>query len=97
MPVESRGSRPEYFVFAGVRVKARAYNAFLQGQFRHSTVRYSFDEIEPIVAEAWLGFAMQLLDNTQLSYALNYQTAELRNGQADRDALWGAVQLTHSF
>ena len=39
----------------------------------------------------------QILDQTQLSYALHYQTAELRDGPASRDALWGAVQLTHSF
>src|SRR5688572_23143184 len=97
VPSESyRGGR-ELYVFAGARVKARAYNAFLQGQFRHSDVRYAGDEIEPLLAEAWIGVVTQLLDQTQLSYALHYQTAELRDGPASRDALWGAVQLTHAF
>ncbi len=97
VPAVSNRGRPEHYVFAGVRVKARAYNAFLQGQFRHSDVRYSASELEPIVAEAWLGFVMQLMGQTQLSYALNYQTAEIRHGRADRDAWWGGVQLTHTF
>lgn len=97
VPSESyRGGR-EFYVFAGARVKARAYNAFLQGQFRHSDVQYSVNEIEPLLAEAWIGLVTQILDQTQLSYALHYQTAELRDGPASRDALWGAVQLTHAF
>jgi hypothetical protein len=97
VPSESyRGGR-ELYVFAGARVKARAYNAFLQGQFRHSDVRYTADEIEPLLAEAWIGVVTQILDQTQLSYSLHYQTAELRDGPASRDSLWGAVQLTHAF
>lgn len=96
VPTESYHGR-ELYVFVGARVKARAYNAFLQGQFRDSEVRYTSDEVEPLLAEAWIGVVTQILDQTQLSYALHYQTAELRNGPASRDALWGAVQLTHSF
>lgn len=97
VPSESyRGGR-ELYVFAGARVKARAYNAFLQGQFRDSEVRYTSDEVQPLLAEAWIGVVTQILDQTQLSYALHYQTAELRDGRASRDALWGAVQLTHAF
>lgn len=97
VPAVSNRGQPERYVFAGVRVKARAYNAFLQGQFRDSAVRYSASELEPIIAEAWLGFVMQLMNQTQLSYSLQYQTAEIRDGAADRDAWWGAVQLTHTF
>jgi hypothetical protein len=97
VPSESyRGGR-ELYVFAGARVKARAYNAFLQGQFRDSEVRYTSAEVQPLLAEAWIGLVTQILDQTQLSYALHYQTAELRDGPASRDTLWGAVQLTHSF
>ena len=94
---EGNPNRPDLFFFAGARIKARAYNAFLQGQFRHSDVRYSVNEVEPIVAEAWMGFTTQVIGHTQLSYTLNYQTAEVRDGQASRDYLWGAVQLSHRF
>lgn len=97
VPTESyRGGR-ELYVFAGARVKARAYNAFLQGQFRDSDVRYTSGEVQPLLAEAWIGVVTQVLEQTQLSYALHYQTAELRHGPAARDAFWGAVQLTHAF
>ena len=96
-PVESLGQQREVYFFAGARVTARAYNAFLQGQFRHSDVRYSYDEIEPIVGHAWVGVMTQLFANTEVSYALHYQTAELRDGKAARDAFWGGVQLAHSF
>ena len=97
VPSESYRGEREVYVFVGARVKARAYNAFLQGQFRDSEVHYTANEIEPVVAEAWIGFVTQLLEQTQLSYALHYQTAELRHGPAARDSLWGAVQLTHAF
>ena len=43
---------------------------------------YSADEIEPLVAEAWIGVVTQLFEQTQLSYTLNYQTAEVRDGKA---------------
>ena len=59
-PVEPLGVQREIYVFAGARVTARAYNAFLQGQFRHSDVRYSYDEIEPIVGQVWIGVMTQL-------------------------------------
>ncbi len=98
MPVSAQsGGRPEMYFFTGARLKARAYNAFLQGQFRDSPVEYSYSDIEPLVAEVWVGVVTRIFENTQLSYALNYQTAELRAGEADRSALWGGVQLSHSF
>jgi hypothetical protein len=93
----ARARRPELYFFTGARLKVRAYNAFLQGQFRDSEVRYSFDEIEPVVVEAWIGVVTQLFDQTELSYTLHYQTAELRDGRADRDSFWGAIQLAHAF
>jgi hypothetical protein len=96
-PSVSNKSRPEMYVFLGARVKARAYNAFLQGQFRDSAVTYSASELEPVLAEAWIGVVTQLMNQTQISYSLNYQTAEISHGPAARDALWGAVQLTHNF
>lgn len=91
------GHRLEMYFFTGARVKARAYNAFLEGQFRDSVVRYSSSQIEPVVAEVWVGFVTQIFERTQVSYTVNYQTSEVREGKADRDSLWGGVQLNHSF
>ncbi|MFO7304506.1 MAG: lipid A deacylase LpxR family protein [Gammaproteobacteria bacterium] len=97
VPIAAVPRRAEHYVFTGIRLKARAYNAFLQGQFRNSTVRFSASELEPLLLEAWVGFVVQLLEHTQLSYSLNYQTSEVREGIANRDVWWGAVQLTHTF
>lgn len=98
LPVAGRlHGRPEVYFFTGARVKVRAYNAFLQGQFRDSLVEYSAAQLEPAMLELWAGFVTQLFEQTQLSYTVNYQTAEIRHGAASRDSLWGAVQLTHSF
>jgi hypothetical protein len=96
-PSESYGLQREVYFFVGARVTARAYNALLQGQFRHSDVRYTYSEIEPIVARAWVGVMTQLFPNTELSYTLHYQTAELDEGKGARRAYWGSVQLAHSF
>ena len=65
--------------------------------FATATSRYSFDEIEPALAEAWLGFVTQLFEQTQVSYTLNYQTAKFATAPPSRDYFWGAVQLSHSF
>jgi hypothetical protein len=100
VPVESassRGGPGELFFFAGARIKARAYNAFLQGQFRDSDVTYSWDEIEPVVAQAWIGVVAEIFEQTQLSYTLNYQSGELREGEGAQSSLWGGVQLAHAF
>lgn len=98
LPVAARSAgQPEMYFFTGAKLKARAYNVFLQGQFRDSAVEYSASEVEPLVAEVWIGVVTQIFEQTQLSYTLNYQTAELRDGKGARDSLWGGVQLSHSF
>jgi hypothetical protein len=97
-PVAKDGRKHnELYVFSGIRLKARAYNAFLQGQFRDSDVRYSYDEISHFLINAWIGVATQLPNRTELTYTLNYQSSELREGDAVRDSLWGAIELSHSF
>lgn len=93
----SRHALPEAYLFSGIRLQARLYNVFLQGQFRGSELRYSASEVEPLVAIGWIGMVTEVFEQTMLSYTLNYQTAEVRRGDAARDACWGAVQLTHAF
>lgn len=95
--VNAHGGPGELYFFAGARLKVRAYNAFLQGQFRGSVVRYSWDEIQPVVVHAWIGAVTQIFGQTQLSYTLNYQSGELRGGEGAKSSLWGGVQLAHAF
>ncbi|MET0987129.1 MAG: lipid A deacylase LpxR family protein [Steroidobacteraceae bacterium] len=97
VPMSQHTGRLDIYLFTGARIEARAYNAMLQGQFRHSDVRYASSELEPVIVHAWFGFVTELFARTQLSYTLNYQSAEVRTGRAARDSLWGAVQMTRTF
>jgi hypothetical protein len=87
----------ESYVWAGVKARARAYNALLQGQFRDSAVRYDFDETRPLIGEAWLGFTQQIGAAWRLSWVLRWQSSELREGAGDRSLVWGGVSLSHSL
>jgi hypothetical protein len=87
----------QLYMTAGVRVTARAYNAFLQGQFRQSNVRYSGGEIRPVLADAWVSLNYQSLYGTEISYSMHYQTGELRRGPASGELLWGGVEVSRYF
>jgi hypothetical protein len=97
-PVASfAGQRPrETFGFVGGRLKARAYNAFLQGQFRHSDLRFSHDELEPMQAEVWGGFATTW-DDFRVTYTLRVASKEVSHGPAARTLVWGAVTIDRTI
>lgn len=44
--------KPELYLWGGAKLRARAYNAFLQGQLRDSEVTYSSSELNPLIFEA---------------------------------------------
>jgi hypothetical protein len=82
--------------FGGVRVRARAYNALLQGQFRHSDMTFAGSDLNRVLGEAWLGATTNVKD-WHLKYTLRLTTTEVRRGSADRSHLWGAVVLSKRF
>ena len=90
------GGREHYF-WGGVAVKARAYNAFLQGQFRDSEYTLSGSELRPLLAEAWIGYTVSFDPHLKLSYVMRAQTSEVKEGDADRSLLWGGLVLSQSF
>jgi hypothetical protein len=87
----------EFYVWAGVKGRARAYNALLQGQFRDSDVAYDFEDTRPLIGEAWAGVTKELPAGYRVSWVLRYQTSELRTEPGDRDLLWGGVSVSRSF
>lgn len=87
----------ESYGWAGIKARARLYNAFLQGQFRDSALAYDYEDIRPLIGEAWLGITTQLGDDYGLSWVVRYQTSELRTEPGDRDLFWGSVFLSRSF
>jgi hypothetical protein len=90
-------SAPEVFAFAGMRLKARAYNAFLQGQFRHSALTYGGGELNPLLGEAWAGVEFRSPSGWAIQYLARWQSAELRSGIGSRSFLWGSVEIAKSF
>jgi hypothetical protein len=87
----------ERIVEAGVTLRARAYNAFLQGQLRNSAVTMARSRIEPLVATAWLGVGIATRFGGQLSYRLTAQSAEVEHGPAARTHYWGSLAWTKIF
>ena len=87
----------EHYVWGGIALVGRGYNAFLQGQFRDSEVSYDSDEVNHALAEAWLGYTWAFADGYRLSYVLRGHTSELREGEGDRNVLWGGLVFSRSF
>jgi hypothetical protein len=86
----------EIFMFAGFRLKARAYNALLQGQFRHSDVRVQGDDLAHTQAEAWLGLASTWSD-LRITYALHYASAEMTSEPGRRGLIWAGINFEKSL
>lgn len=88
--------RGERYLWAGVRLRARAYNALLQGQFRDSAVTFSQSELHPVLMEAWLGATTQL-GKLRASYAIRYQSREIKRGTGARGLMWAGITLSRYF
>lgn len=91
------GAPPEVFAFAGMRLKARAYNAFLQGQFRHSDLTYGEGDLNPVLGEAWAGVEFRSASGWAVEYLARWQSPELRSGVGSRSFLWGSVEIARAF
>ena len=87
---------PEIYGFLGARVKVRAYNALLQGQFRHSDVRVASGDIERLQAEVWAGFTAAFSE-WQMTYAVHAASREISSGPGARSMVWASVSLTRAF
>ncbi len=87
----------EFFTLFGARFKLRAYNAFLEGQFRDSDLRYSWDGVNHALGEAWAGFAFRTSAGLELQYLARWESPELRNGIGSRSIMWGSLAVSKSF
>lgn len=96
-PPLPEGSASEVFAFAGMRLKARAYNAFLQGQFRHSDLSYGEGALNPVLGEAWAGVEFRSASGWAIEYLARWESPELRSGIGSRSFLWGSVEIAKSF
>lgn len=88
--VSAPGGREHYF-WGGMAVKARAYNAFLQGQFRDSDHELDANDLNILLAEVWAGYTHSFLAGTELSYVLRVQSSEIKSGTGNRTLAWGGL------
>jgi hypothetical protein len=84
------------FFFASNRLRAVAYNAMLQGQFRDSKVTFSSAEIENVLHEASVGWTYQTSVNWNLTYALSFKSKEYR-GPEERSHWFGGLYISKNF
>ncbi|WP_309044520.1 lipid A deacylase LpxR family protein [Marinobacter sediminicola] len=88
--VSTPGGRENYF-WGGMSVKARAYNAFLQGQFRDSDHELRANDLNILLAEVWAGYTHSFFGGTELSYVLRVQSSEIKSGNGNRTLAWGGL------
>lgn len=81
----------EHYFWSGFTLKARFYNAFLQGQFRDSDFSYSYSELRPLIAEAWAGYTYAFRQGYRVSYVLRAQSSEIKHGDGNRHVVWGGL------
>jgi hypothetical protein len=81
----------------GLAVRARVYNAFLQGQVRHSDVTFAWDELDHVLLEAWFGVSTELEGGLAISYALRWQSPEISTGSGSRSFAWGTLSFARGF
>ena len=87
----------ELYFWGGFNVHLRAYNAFLQGQFRDSEHTFNSSQVRYFVADAWMGVTKQFSSGWRLSYLLRGQSSEVRSGNADRAVVWGGFIVSKGW
>lgn len=94
---DARVKVSEQYAWAGVSFKLRAYNAFLQGQFKDSEVTYQSNELNHAIVEAWLGYTMSLSNGYSFTYSIRGHTSELKHGTGNREVIWGGVLISKTI
>ena len=99
MPVFSSNRaehRDEFYLWAGGRLNLRIYNALLQGQFRHSEVTVSSDNMEHLVAEYWFGVTREFAKKYYASFFIRGHSNEFK-GPSARSAAWGGLIFSRAY
>jgi hypothetical protein len=86
----------ERYIYAGGNLNYNVYNAFVQGQFRHSDHTVDRDDIIPATAEFWVGASYEMKSNLRVDLFVRARTKELEL----RDSVplaWGGLIFSRSF
>ena len=87
----------DFFLWSAFTLRARAYNAFLQGQFRDNEFSLSGGELNHILGELSIGLNRRFGNAVNVSLALHYQTNEIKHDSSSRDIRWGGLTIHKSF
>lgn len=90
------GAANEFYFWAGAMMQVQLYNALLEGQFRHSDVRFSGSELSPVVVEGWAGVTRQLDDGLTLSLCLRGRTHEIKD-EINVSPLWVSLTVARAY
>jgi hypothetical protein len=96
-PLRAPRGRPRVQLEAGLKIHARLYNAFLEGQFRHSDVTFRSSELQPLLVDAWLGATAALARGLSVSYAVHHQTEEIETGRDAHAFTWASIGVARRF
>lgn len=86
----------EHYLWASAGLRGIGYNALLQGQFRQSAVTFSSADLNRILARFTVGATTQL-SGLRITYALHYQSSEIKSGPGARSTLWGGITISKYF
>lgn len=87
-------ARNEWYFWAAARTHLVIYDALLQGQFRHSDVTFSSDQIERFIYDGALGLTLGY-HGSQLTLAANVKSPEFK--LTDRHQVWGSIYYVYHF
>jgi hypothetical protein len=93
----ARTDKITFQLSGGVKVRARLYNSFIQGQFRDSEVAYSSSDVDHVLLEGWLGIDVVFKNNLAVSYILRRQTPEIETGLGARAFTWADLSIAQRF
>lgn len=90
---DGHGVSDSSYLWAGLTLRVRFYNALLQGQFRSSALTLDAADLERFVLEGGVGFTKDF-GALELTYALRLQTPEIHSGLAARNVAWAGITIS---
>lgn len=84
----------ENYFWGGVVLKVWVYNVFLQGQFCYSDYCLSYDEVNYLFVEVWVGYIFSFVGNFKFSYVFCVQIFEICSGEGDCVMVWGGLVVS---
>ena len=87
-------ARNEWYLWTALRTHLVGYDALLQGQFKHSDVKFTSDEIEHFVYDGAVGLTFGF-KHSQLTLSANTKSADLK--LSSRRQVWGSINYLYHF